>query len=89
MHLCRLFNSEFGISPIAAITAMRMERAAALLARTNYPINQIADLAGFENQYHFSTVFKKNYGISPSKYRKNTLEGKQLPTPNIMAKRLR
>jgi AraC-like DNA-binding protein len=87
-HLCRLFNEAFEMSPVQTITTMRLKRASTLLVRTNYPLKRISYLTGFENQYHFSRLFKKVYGISPSEYRKDTLQIKPLPRSSIIAKRL-
>lgn len=87
-HLCRLFNEAFEMSPIQVITIMRLKRASTLLERTNYRLKQIAHLTGFENQYHFSRLFKKIYGISPSEYRKDSLIVKPLPRSSLIVKRL-
>jgi AraC family transcriptional regulator len=86
-HLCRIFNATFNMSPIQTITTMRVKRASTLLVRTNYPLKQIADLTGFENQYHFSRLFKKIHGICPSQYRKNSLQAKPMPISSIIVKR--
>ena len=57
-----------GKSPQDFIRVIRLERAAALL-RSGRPVSEVADLTGFDNAKYFSTVFKKYFGISPSKYR--------------------
>ena len=40
------------------------------LTETDDPIVEIAYRTGFENQFYFSTCFKKKFGCSPSEYRK-------------------
>ena len=57
-----------GKSPQDFIKVIRMERAAALL-RSGKSVSEVADLTGFDNPKYFSTVFKKYFGVSPSKYR--------------------
>lgn len=56
-----------GNSPQDFIRVIRLERAAALL-RGGHSVTETAALAGFENVKYFSTVFKKYFGLSPSKY---------------------
>ena len=45
--------------------------AEALLLNTEYNINEIAQIVGYDNALYFSRIFKKIKGISPSEYRKN------------------
>lgn len=87
-HLCRLFNDTFDMSPMQVLMLMRLKRAAMLLVRTNYPVKQIAHLTGFENQYHFSRVFKEAYQLNPTTYRKDLQNNKTLPMSSPIVKRL-
>ncbi|MBR0245654.1 MAG: helix-turn-helix domain-containing protein [Bacteroidales bacterium] len=57
-----------GDSPQDFIRFIRMERAAVLL-RDRQPVAQVSEAVGFDNPKYFSTVFKKYFGVSPSKYR--------------------
>lgn len=57
-----------GKSPQEFIRIIRLERAAALL-RTGVSVVEAAEMTGFDNPKYFSTVFKKYFGISPSKCR--------------------
>ena len=50
---------------VAAVSARKAEKIAALLS----------DKTGFVNQYYFSTSFKKKYGISPTQYRDALING--------------
>jgi len=56
-----------GKSPQDFIRIIRLERAASLL-RGGRSVMETATLAGFDNPKYFSTVFKKYFGVSPSKY---------------------
>ena len=57
-----------GKSPQDFIRIIRLERAAALL-RTGVSVVEAAEMTGFDNPKYFSTVFKKYFGVSPSKCR--------------------
>lgn len=61
-------KSYTGKSPQDFIRIIRLERAAALL-RDGHPVGDVAIAVGFENAKYFSTVFKKYFGTSPSKYK--------------------
>ena len=60
-------KSYTGKSPQEFIRIIRLERAVALL-RSGHPVSDVAALSGFDNPKYFSTVFKKYFGVSPSKY---------------------
>lgn len=60
-------KSYTGKSPQNFIRIIRLERAAAML-RSGCSVTDAAALTGFDNPKYFSTVFKKYFGVSPSKY---------------------
>ena len=77
-HLCRemgmsrtLFYVKLktytGKSPQDFVRAIRLEKAAKLL-RQGRTVTEVSVLTGFDNPKYFSTVFKKYFGVSPSKY---------------------
>jgi len=49
---------------------MRMEKARALLANTDMPINIVAENTGYADQSAFSRRFQSYHGISPREYKK-------------------
>ncbi len=51
------------------INRIRIEAASRLLINSDMNINEISDRTGFNYPRHFSTLFKKIKGISPSKFR--------------------
>ena len=60
-------KSYTGKSPQDFIRIIRLERAASML-RNGRSVSDAATLTGFDNPKYFSTVFKKYFGVSPSKY---------------------
>lgn len=61
-------KSYTGKSPQDFIRVIRLEHAAALL-RSGRAVGDVALHVGFDNQKYFSTVFKKYFGVSPSKFK--------------------
>ena len=75
-YLRKRFKQEVGQSPLAFMTALRMEKAGALLAdgKNGYAISQIARMCGYEDALYFSRVFKHHYGCTPTSFAKNPPE---------------
>ena len=57
------------MSFVTYLTQFRMEKAINLLNTTEYKTYEIALKIGYCEPNYFSYVFKKQYGISPTKYR--------------------
>ena len=72
-YISKIFKSETGDTPIRHLINIRLEKAKELLER-GYEgnIQEIAASVGYDDAYHFSKLFKKHYGISPSQARKKT-----------------
>lgn len=69
-YFSRMFKEEHGISFIHYLTKLRMQRACELLADPQCRTYEAAYAAGYTDYPHFTKVFKKMYGVSPSDYRK-------------------
>ena len=70
-YISKIFKSETGDTPINHLIRVRMEKARQLLdQQQNASIQDIALCVGYDDAYHFSKLFKKHFGQSPSKYRK-------------------
>lgn len=71
-YISKIFKSETGDTPIRHLINIRLEKAKQLLeAGDNGSIQEISAKVGYEDAYHFSKLFKKRYGISPSQVRKH------------------
>ena len=57
-----------GYAPADYIRMIRLQHAAQLLKQGEYTIAEITDRVGFSDAKYFREVFKKYYGVSPSKY---------------------
>jgi transcriptional regulator GlxA family with amidase domain len=67
----REFKRIFRDSPARWMTRKRLELAVGLLENTTLSIGEITFECGFENQTHFSRIFKQKFGVSPLKFRGN------------------
>ena len=68
----RNFKKYTGTTPMQFVTSIRITNAQLLLETTNYAVNEIARIVGYENPLYFSKLFRKQKGCPPSHYRKRT-----------------
>lgn len=73
-HFQKLFKDEVGVSPIAWIREKRLEKARQLIETKFWQMKQIGLAVGIPNDSHLSRDFKKKYGVTPTKYRKQYWE---------------
>ena len=64
----KLFITRFGVPPREYVIGKRIDYARDLLSTGLMSISAVAELAGFENVYYFSTVFKKRVGTPPGQF---------------------
>lgn len=69
-QLAAAYRRAFGCTIGEDARAIRLERAAALLATTAEPIAGIAVGCGFYDQPHFTRAFRRAYGLTPLAYRR-------------------
>lgn len=65
----RVFKEQTGEAPTEYHQKRRLEKARQLLRDSDKPIKQISETLGFKNQNHFSALFKRKTGQSPSVFR--------------------
>lgn len=68
-YFSTVFKKETGQTYINYLTEVRLEKAVELLNETDDKTYMIAQKVGYQEQNYFSYVFKKRYGVSPTKYR--------------------
>lgn len=69
-HFSHRFKQETGISPIKYIKGVKLNRAKELLKLTDLTIKEIGKSIGYDNQNSFSQIFKNEFKISPTIYRR-------------------
>ena len=77
-QLHRKMKEITGVSTSDFIRNIRLEQAARLIRENKLNLTQVAYTVGFTNQSHFSTIFKRQYGMSPSEYAAKSNENKQV-----------
>jgi AraC-like DNA-binding protein len=78
-HLLRTFRQAFGETPHAFLTRMRLERARQLLTTSQRSVTEICFDVGFTSLGSFSTLFRREVGISPAEFRKQVRKWVTVP----------
>ena len=73
-YFSSIFKKEMGKSFISYLTDYRMDIAAEMILNTTEKSYTIAEKVGYLDANYFSYVFKKKFGVSPSKYRNEHLK---------------
>ncbi|NRB51809.1 MAG: helix-turn-helix transcriptional regulator [Saprospiraceae bacterium] len=73
VHISRAVPKYLSVSLGEYIRQTKIKRAIPLLLDPSYRLTQVAYEAGFADQSHFNYTFKRYFGLSPGKYRKNLL----------------
>ncbi|MCD8014494.1 MAG: response regulator [Lachnospiraceae bacterium] len=76
-YFCTVFKKETGKTFIGYLTEFRMERAAEMLLTTDEKTYIIAEKTGYSDPNYFSYVFKKQYGVAPSRYRQRKIRERE------------
>ena len=73
-YLSELFKRHTGKNISEYITQFRLERARRYLQQPEYKIGDVAELVGFSDQRYFSSMFKRQYGMTPNEYRNGNVK---------------
>lgn len=68
--LSKMFKQQMGINFVRYLTRKRMQYASELLLGTNKKVNEISEDVGYADHAYFRGLFKKEFGYSPSEFRK-------------------
>ena len=82
-HLNRLFHQYFGFSVGALRMEMRLLKAVSLLRDIDAKVINVAVQCGFNHLGLFNTCFKKRFGVSPGRWRKQAVLEKIQPAPAL------
>jgi two-component system response regulator YesN len=78
-YLSRLFREELGVCFSEYLTRLRLEKGMALLAG-GLSVKECSFAVGYNDPNYFSRIFRKYYHQTPTEYRDQVLQGKELPT---------
>ncbi len=73
--LYRRFREALGRSVHDEIVRVRVARAKELLGKSEMPISEVAERAGFRHQEYLGVVFKAQVGMTPGQYRRQAERG--------------
>ena len=65
--LKKSFKELFGVPVIEYLYNLKMEHAKTMLYDEGMYVGEVAAIVGYKNANHFSTAFKRKFGITPSK----------------------
>ncbi len=69
-HVRRIFEAQFGVSPVQYLQTRRLLTAKQLLADTQLPVTQVALISGYSSLRRFNAAFAQHYGLSPTQLRR-------------------
>ncbi len=66
-YFSRIFTKYIGVSPQKYLVDYRLEKAKTLMSTGGYSVSEVAMSVGYDDVFAFSKIFKKKYGVPPSK----------------------
>jgi AraC family transcriptional regulator of adaptative response / DNA-3-methyladenine glycosylase II len=75
-HLRRIFDAQFGVSPLQYLQTRRLLTAKHLLTDTTLAVAQVALLSGYASVRRFNTAFAEHYALNPSQLRRAAATGR-------------
>lgn len=73
-YLSHLFKEKMGESFSAYLCKVRMEKAKNYLEDSKYSITEVATITGYNDTSQFIRIFKREFGVTPKKYRDEILK---------------
>ncbi|MDB5929275.1 MAG: DNA-3-methyladenine glycosylase [Polaromonas sp.] len=71
-HVRRIFEAQFGVTPLQYLQTRRLLTAKQLLADTDLPITQVALASGFASVRRFNAAFVQHYQLNPTDMRRQS-----------------
>ena len=72
-----------GLTTGSFIKTTRLKRAAQLMEKSDYTISEITFKVGFSDVKYFRNCFKKEFGLTPSQYRDETIKNQKKQTEPV------
>jgi AraC family transcriptional regulator, regulatory protein of adaptative response / DNA-3-methyladenine glycosylase II len=79
-HVRRIFEAQFGVSPLQYLQTRRLLAAKQLLADTDLPVTRVALASGYSSVRRFNAAFVEHYGLNPTRLRR---EGAARPAQGV------
>lgn len=73
-QLRKIFYQELQVNPKEYIYTYRLKQSMEMLKYSNLTIKEISYKIGFNNDHYFHNLFKKNFNITPSEFRKKGIK---------------
>ena len=68
-HFAKMFRLATGLAPHQYVTQRRMSEARSLLHRSHLSIPEVGQAVGYHSRTHFTLLFGRHLGMSPSEFR--------------------
>jgi AraC-like DNA-binding protein len=72
-HLINKFKHDYGISPKAYLSQIKIQKAKELLLMSDLLSREVADALGFRDELYFIRFFKKHTGVTPRQFRQQSI----------------
>lgn len=82
VYFSQLFKQKTGTGFKDYVTHLRLERSMELLKASELKITEISERVGYPDVRHFSQIFRKKTGLTPSEYRQNASEPNESAEPS-------
>lgn len=73
-YFSQVFKSTEGRTFMAYLTHIRLEESCKLLENPSLTIYMVSESVGYSDSKYFSRIFRREYGVTPSQYRRNLLK---------------
>lgn len=84
-HLRRIFEAQWGVTPLQYVQTKRLLAAKQWLTDTQLPVAHIATLSGFGSLRRFNAAFAAHYRMQPGALRKAAKPGATKPGGSVLA----
>jgi len=74
-HFFRLFEQAVGLAPMEYLKKVRLQKAAEMLLTSESNVTEVAFACGFNDSNYFSSLYHKEFGMSPSQFKKQERAG--------------
>jgi AraC-like DNA-binding protein len=76
-HFLRLFKESYGVTPYVYLKKIRIEKAKELLSQ-DLQVEEVCFHIGFDSVTSFTTLFKRQVGITPAAFREDRIARQRL-----------